>query len=169
MRGKQFTAYAIVSTLLEEIAIAVIGLWLLPELGIHVPIWVVVLIMVGWAAYNIITYKPSKRVLDKHIPSPAEDMIGCEGTARTCLDPNGMVQVRGALWKATATDSTKPSIADVAASDSSLKSICFRKFPETLSIFCPCQNEIPLNLMIFYALFHQNVSCLTSLLDCFFY
>jgi len=105
MRGKQFTAYAIVSTLLEEIAIAVIGLWLLPKYDINIPVWVVVLIMVGWAAYNIITYKPSKRVLDKDIPSPAEDMIGCEGTARTCLDPDGMVQVRGALWKATATDS----------------------------------------------------------------
>ena len=106
MRGKQFTAYAIISTLLEEIAIAVIGLWLLPWLGIDIPVWVVVLIMVGWAAYNIITYKPSKRALDKHIPSPAEDMIGCEGTARTCLDPEGMVQVRGAFWRATARDST---------------------------------------------------------------
>ena len=105
MRGKQFTVYAIVSTLLEEIAIAVIGLWLLPELGIHIPIWAVVLIMVAWATYNIITYRPSKRALDKDIPSPAEDMIGCEGTARTRLDPDGMVQVRGAFWKATATDS----------------------------------------------------------------
>ena len=105
MRGKQFTAYAIVSTLLEEIAIAVIGLWLLPRFGIHIPIWVVVLILVGWATYNIITYWPSKKVLDKDIPSPAEDMIGCEGTAKTRLDPDGMVQVRGALWKASAIDS----------------------------------------------------------------
>ena len=113
MRGKQFTAYAIVSTLLEEIAIAVIGLWLLPEYVVSIPVWVVVLIMVGWAAYNIITYRPSKRALDRDIPSPAEDMIGCEGTARTCLDPDGMVQVRGALWKASARDSAidngKPS------------------------------------------------------------
>ena len=112
MRGKRFTAYAIVSTLLEEIAIAVIGFWLLPR-WIHIPIWVVILIMVAWAIYNIITYIPSKKALDKHIPSPAEAMIGWEGTARTCLDPDGMVQVHGALWKATAKDSVIEDGADI--------------------------------------------------------
>ena len=85
MRGKQFTAYAIISTLLEEIAIAVIGFWVLP-MWIHIPIWVVVLIMVGWAAYNILTYRPSKKALDKEIPPPGEAMIGLEGKAKTRLE-----------------------------------------------------------------------------------
>jgi membrane-bound ClpP family serine protease len=103
MRGKQFTAYAIISTLLEEVAIAVIGFWVLP-IWIHIPVWVVVLIMVGWAAYNILTYRPSKKALDKEIPPPGEAMIGLEGKAKTRLDPDGMVQVHGGLWKARATD-----------------------------------------------------------------
>jgi membrane protein implicated in regulation of membrane protease activity len=105
MRGKQFTAYAIISTLLEEVAIAVIGFWVLP-IWIHIPVWVVVLIMVGWAAYNILTYRPSKKALDKEIPTPGEAMIGCEGKAKTRLAPDGMVQVHGGLWKARATDCT---------------------------------------------------------------
>ena len=40
-------------------------------------------------------------------------MIGWEGTARTCLDPDGMVQVHGALWKATAKDSVIEDGADI--------------------------------------------------------
>jgi membrane-bound ClpP family serine protease len=105
LRGKKFTAYALITTILELAAVGVVGFWLLPKVGVNIPFWIIIIIMVVWAAYNILTYRPSKRALDMEIPTPAEAMIGCRGTAKTCLAPDGMVHVEGGLWKAQSVDS----------------------------------------------------------------
>jgi membrane-bound ClpP family serine protease len=113
MHGKGYTAYSIVTTLLEEIALAAIVLWLLPVFGIVIPLWALALMMIAWGTYSYVSYRLCKKALDKKVTSPREAMIGCQGTTKTCLDPDGIVQVQGELWKATTADSMIQSGEDV--------------------------------------------------------
>lgn len=113
MQGKGYTAYSIITTLLEEIALAAIVLWLLPVFGIVIPLWALALMMIAWGTYSYISYRLCKKALDKKVTSPGEAMIGCQGQAKTCLDPNGIVQVQGELWRATTADSMIQSGEDV--------------------------------------------------------
>jgi membrane protein implicated in regulation of membrane protease activity len=112
MQGKVYTTYSIITTLLEEIALAAIVLWLLPVFGIVIPTWGLALMMIAWGTYSYISYRLCKKALDRKVTSPGEAMVGCLGKAKTCLDPNGIVQVSGELWKAT-TDSIIESGEDV--------------------------------------------------------
>jgi len=105
LRGKKYTIYSIVTTLLEEAALAATVIWLLPKFGINIPIWVLSLLMIAWGIYSYITYRLTKKVQGKEVPTPADIMIGRKGTAVTSLDPDGIVKLGGELWKASATDS----------------------------------------------------------------
>lgn len=105
MRGKKFTIYNIVTTLLEEAALVAAVIWLLPIFGINIPIWVLAILMIAWGTYSYITYRLTKNVHSKEVPTPAEAMIGRKGKAITSLDPDGIVRIGGELWKASATDS----------------------------------------------------------------
>jgi membrane-bound ClpP family serine protease len=113
MQGKGYTAYSIITTLLEEIALAAIVLWLLPVFGIVIPLWALALMMIAWGTYSYVSYRLCKKALDKKVTSPGEAMIGCQGKTKTCLDPDGIVQVQGELWKATTADSMIQSGEDV--------------------------------------------------------
>jgi len=113
MQGRGYTAYSIITTLLEEIALAAIVLWLLPVFGIVIPLWALALMMIAWGTYSYVSYRLCKKALDKKVTSPGEAMIGCQGQAKTCLDPDGIVQVQGELWKATTADSIIQSGEDV--------------------------------------------------------
>jgi len=113
MQGRRYTVYSIITTLLQEIALAAIVLWLLPIFGIVIPIWGLTLMMIAWGTYSYVSYRLCKKALDIKVTSPGEAMIGCQGKAKTSLDPNGIVQVRGELWKATTADSIIESGEDV--------------------------------------------------------
>ncbi len=91
---------AILSTLLEEVAIAVLVLWLLPRFDIHLPLAVLVIIMVAWAAYAVITYRMGSRALRKKPVAGLSDMVGTKGKVVSPLDPQGLVRIKGELWKA---------------------------------------------------------------------
>jgi len=113
MQGKGYTAYSIITTLLEEIALAAIVLWLLPVFGIVIPLWALALMMIAWGTYSYVSYRLCKKALDRKVTSPGEAMIGCQGQTKTCLDPDGIVQVQGELWNATTADSMIQSGEDV--------------------------------------------------------
>jgi len=104
LRGKQYTAFNIVVTLLEEVALLATVLWLLPILGINISIWVLVLLMIAWGAYSYMTYRLTKKVQDKEIPTPAEAMIGRKGKVVKSLDQVGIVRIGGELWTASVAD-----------------------------------------------------------------
>lgn len=104
MRRKDFTIYNIVTALLEEAILAAVVIWLLPQWGINIPIWGLVLMMVALGAYNFITYKLGKRALDRKPTASLEAMVGCSGEAATPLAPKGYVQVKGELWRALSTE-----------------------------------------------------------------
>ena len=91
---------AIVSTMLEEVALAVGVLWGLPKLGIHIPLWVLIIVMLAWGAYTIITYRMGSRALRRKPVHGLAAMLGSEGKVVSPLVPEGMVRIKGELWRA---------------------------------------------------------------------
>ncbi len=98
MKGRLIIA--VVSTVLEEAALAVGVLWGLPKLGIHIPLWVLIIVMAAWCAYTVTTYRMGSRALRKKPIAGLLDMAGSEGKAVSPLAPEGMVRIKGELWRA---------------------------------------------------------------------
>jgi membrane-bound ClpP family serine protease len=90
---------AIVGTLLEEAALAALVLWGLPLLGIHLPLYVLVVLMAALAAYAVITYRLGSRALKKKPMVGLPDMVGSKGRVVSRLDPEGLVRIKGELWE----------------------------------------------------------------------
>jgi membrane-bound serine protease (ClpP class) len=91
---------AIITTTLEEAAIAVIGLWLLPKVDVHIPLFALILIMLAWAGFAVFSYHMGSRALRKRPEGGLSDMLGTRGEVVRSLDPEGMVRIKGELWKA---------------------------------------------------------------------
>jgi len=91
---------AIVSTLLEEAALVAVVLWGLPQLGIHIPLAVLIVLMVVWGAYTVITYRAGSRALRRK-PEILLPLIGSKGKVVSPLSPEGLVRIKGELWQAT--------------------------------------------------------------------
>lgn len=103
MKNKKYTAYALTTTILEELALVAVVLWLLPRFGINIPLWGLILMMVALGALAGITYWLGKRALDKEPMVSLE--IGSRGITATPLAPKGYVRVNGELWQASSTGS----------------------------------------------------------------
>jgi len=95
---------AILSTLLEEIALAAIILWGLPQLGIHIPLAGLIALMAALVVYAVITYRLGSKALGKKPVIGLPDMVGSRGKAVTPLDPEGLVRIKGELWESTSAD-----------------------------------------------------------------
>ena len=91
---------AIISTMLEEAALAAGVLWGLPKLGIHIPLWALIIMMASWAAYTIITYRMGSRALRRKPIVGLLDMVSSRGKVVHSLVPEGLVRIKGELWKA---------------------------------------------------------------------
>jgi membrane-bound ClpP family serine protease len=91
---------AIVSTLAEEAAMAAVVLWGLPRLGIYIPLWVLIAVMVAWGAYAVFTYRMGSRALRKKPVTGLTAMVGSQGKVVKPLVPEGFVRIRGELWRA---------------------------------------------------------------------
>jgi membrane-bound serine protease (ClpP class) len=103
MKYRRYTALAVTTSLLEEAVLVAIVLWLLPRLGLDIPLWGLVLMMIALAAYNYTTYRLGKLALvKKPIISPD---IGSRGRTVTPISPTGYVRVKGELWQASSTHS----------------------------------------------------------------
>jgi len=99
MKGTKYTAYSIITTILEEIALVAVVLWLLPRWGINIPLWGLILMVAAMGAYGGITYWLGKKALDrKPIISPD---VGSKCQVALPLTPKGYVRVNGELWRAT--------------------------------------------------------------------
>jgi membrane-bound ClpP family serine protease len=91
---------AIITTALEEAAIAVAVLWLLPKIDVHIPLFALILIMLAWLGLAVFTYLLGTRALRKKPEGGLSDMLGTRGEVVKSLDPEGMVRIRGELWEA---------------------------------------------------------------------
>ena len=91
---------AIVSTVLEEIALVVIWRWGLPQIGIHLPLSTLIVVMVAWAAYAVATFWVVTRALKRKAVIGLPAMIGGRGKVVNLLAPEGQVIIEGELWRA---------------------------------------------------------------------
>jgi len=91
---------AIVSTLLEEAALAVIVLFGLPELGVEIPLAGLIALMVVWLAVSVVIYRIGSRALRQKPLEKLPDMIGSRGKVVSPLAPEGLVRIEGELWMA---------------------------------------------------------------------
>ena len=91
---------AIVSTLLEEAALAVIVLFGLPELGVEIPLAGLIALMVIWLAVSVIIYRIGSRALRQKPLEKLPDMVGSRGRVVSPLAPEGLVRIEGELWMA---------------------------------------------------------------------
>ena len=98
MKGRLILA--IVSTTLEEAVLAAGVLWGLPRLGIKIPLWVLIIVMVAWTVYTVTTYRMGSRALRKKPVHGRRAMLSSEGQVVSPLLPEGMIRIKGELWKA---------------------------------------------------------------------
>ena len=91
---------AIVTTVLEETALAAGVLWGLPMLGIHIPLWILIVVMLAWGTYTVVTYRMGSRALRRKPVAGLLNMAGSEGEVASPLSPEGMVRIKGELWRA---------------------------------------------------------------------
>jgi len=90
---------AIVSTLLEETAIAVIVLLGLPQVGIHIPLAGLIALMVAWGVFSVFTYRIGSRALARK-PIIRLPVTGSHGRVVSRLAPEGLVRIESELWVA---------------------------------------------------------------------
>ena len=99
--GRWHTIYSLISTIIEEIAIAVLLLWILPAFGVKVPPWVVAAVLACFAVYCYIMYRVGHpTVLYGGVTGP-DAIVGSTGTVETIDQPEIYVRVQGELWKAS--------------------------------------------------------------------
>lgn len=105
MRTKWWGLYSIVTTLLQEAALALVVLLGLPHLGINIPWWGLVGLMSAWGIWGYIGYLLGKSALRRKPMHTPGVVIGETGEAVMPLDPEGYVKINGELWKALSTGS----------------------------------------------------------------
>ena len=114
---------AIISTMLEETALAVIVLFGLPRwLGIEIPLLGLIALMLVWLTYSVAIYRIGSRALRRKPSISLLDMVGSKGKVVSALSPEGLVRVNGELWVAKSVSSTvEPGGAIVVVGQDSLK------------------------------------------------
>jgi len=105
---------AIISTLLEETAMAVIVLFGLPQLGIETSLAGLIALMVAWLAVSVIIYRIGSRALRRKPLEKLPDMVGSQGKVVSPLAPEGLVMIKGELWIAKSA-SGKMNLGDKVA------------------------------------------------------
>lgn len=91
---------AIVSTILQEAALVVIVLVGLPELDINIPLAVLVILMIAWAAVAVVVYRTGSRALKGKPVAGLATMVGSRGRVVKTLKAEGMVRIGAELWRA---------------------------------------------------------------------
>ncbi len=93
---------AIVSTIAEEAAVLLIGLWLLPRINVHIPVFLLALMMLAWLGWSVFTYRKGTIALVRKPVHGLVDMKGMKGVVVQPLRPEGLIKIGGELWNARA-------------------------------------------------------------------
>jgi membrane protein implicated in regulation of membrane protease activity len=93
---------AIVTSLIDEVIIIAVVLWVLPMFDIHLPVWGLVLLIIAFMIYAVMSFKIGSRILKKKPLPGMTSMVGIEGRVTTSLVPRGFVKIESELWKARA-------------------------------------------------------------------
>jgi membrane-bound ClpP family serine protease len=95
---------AIISTILEEAALAVIVLVGLPELGINLPLVLLILLMIAWVAIAVFSYRAGSQALRRQPIVGLGTMVGSRGKVIKPLQSEGLIKTGAELWRAKTID-----------------------------------------------------------------
>ena len=102
----------IISLVLAEVAIYAIWQWVLPELDIKMPLYLLILVMVAWAAFCIGNFIVISRTLMSSGLSGVESMVGSVGKVLNPLTPEGLVRIKGEIWTAVLDEGEKVGVGE---------------------------------------------------------
>jgi membrane-bound ClpP family serine protease len=98
---KRHNIYSLMLAILEQLALVAAVLRILPEIGINIPVWGLLLMMVALCAYSVLSYRLGKKAMERSpLIWPA---VGSKGRATTPLAPSGYALIGTELWKASST------------------------------------------------------------------
>jgi membrane-bound ClpP family serine protease len=104
---------AIMTTILEEMAIYAIWRWMLPGFGINWPVSALIGMMVGWGVFSIFVFTLTTSILSKQKPTGLPSMVGMRGKATSELSPEGMVKIGSELWVARSDSGKIPAGGEI--------------------------------------------------------
>ena len=96
--------YRIISSMVEEAILIAVVLWGLPLIDINLSLWVLIPATIVLQSWNVFSYRKTIQALRAQPVVGLADMVGSQGITISTLSPDGMVKIRGELWKASATD-----------------------------------------------------------------
>ena len=121
---------AIITNLLDEAIIVAFIIFGLPRLGVHIPLWGLILIGIGFLVYAVGFYLIGSMVLSKKPLPGLTNMVGVEGRVVSQLAPEGYIRVEGELWASRADNGTINSGIDVIVTEQhGLKLVVRQKTP----------------------------------------
>jgi membrane-bound ClpP family serine protease len=99
-KKQSFAIFCLATTIVEEVVLVAVLLWLLPHFNINIPLWLFILIVLAWAAWSYLTYRLGKNAIGRSPVVGSEAMVGtcCQTITRLC--PSGYVQAGTELWRA---------------------------------------------------------------------
>ena len=102
MEKKPRLIVAVLTSLIDEAIIIAVILWLLPRLGVHLQVYWLVIICLGFAAFAVTTYILGTHALARKPVKGLSSMIGMTGDVVEPLSPRGCIKIKGELWNAKA-------------------------------------------------------------------
>lgn len=127
-----YTIYAAIGTTLEVVVLLIVVLVVLPLLTIHIPWWVVAILLVVELGVSFFTYIMGRRALSKRLMYGPEAMVGSTGVVATLFNPTGYVKVGGELWRASCDSSVEVGDEVVVTDIEGLKLIVIPRAKDTL-------------------------------------
>lgn len=119
---------AVITMIIEQAAIYAVWRWLFPELGVVLPLWVLVLAMSAWFVTGIILFILGTNVLGKKELTGISSMVGLQGVVNERLDPEGTVKINAELWNAAALEGDiEPGETIIVTGEDGLKLIVKKK------------------------------------------
>jgi membrane-bound ClpP family serine protease len=110
---KSFALFNIATAAAEEAALAVALVWILPQFGINIPLWAIIILVIGWLCWSYFTYRIGARNIDKQPVVGIEALIGVKCRTSTPLSPLGYLKVGSELWQAHLLDGETNSDVEV--------------------------------------------------------
>lgn len=89
-----------IASLLDEAVVIGFLFWVLPRLGIEIPLAGLVVILVALSVYAVVSYRLIMRALQRKPVVGLSSMVDAQGKAVTALAPEGTIRIKGELWQA---------------------------------------------------------------------
>lgn len=98
------TAYSIISTLVETMAIIALFIWVLPVFGINLIWWGIAIIVILFLIFSYVMYRIGHPTVIKETINGPDKIVGKSAIVDKELNPEGYIKINGELWKAISVD-----------------------------------------------------------------